>query len=452
MSEKAVIPDDWEGEYCCYAISWPKSPQWEAVLRGIVTIPRTGRFWDENTGYIKGTQAIVEPTLNWNLQLWEVIMSCGDTGIADALQNIAVALAMQAQAGSGGSGGCGGNGSTGASSSYCFSGTNVQVQTTITFPDGTNWPMFGNEPIAELPEGSFPNEYDDLAHYDRDKCAKANKIVDDYIATMRNIALTSWVTGAIGAAGIVGALVGVITLPAVVIPLLLFALVANQTLVLALNALAEAIEENKNDLICILYEGETIIAVTEGINEFLDDLITSIPAASGIAVIVKSVALWLIGSDVLNMLFTNAAIDAYPDASCACQEGEWAISIGEYISGDFINTLTIRSVHRAAGQGCLGCPARQEVRIVIPNNALPCRIITSTSVSGWVSGNFGANFADWGYYSCESVWTYGFTNPEIGLNNVCVFKHPTISNGSAVIGGADANVFEVTFTFGDPCT
>jgi hypothetical protein len=56
---KVIIPNDWDGEdWQCFTIQWPNSPQWLALLLGLVTTPTRGRWYDETTGNIKGAQAI----------------------------------------------------------------------------------------------------------------------------------------------------------------------------------------------------------------------------------------------------------------------------------------------------------------------------------------------------------------------------------------------------------
>jgi len=55
---KMPIPQDWNGEWECIEVQWPKSVMWSALLRGLLTMPERGRFWDEKTGTIKDAQAI----------------------------------------------------------------------------------------------------------------------------------------------------------------------------------------------------------------------------------------------------------------------------------------------------------------------------------------------------------------------------------------------------------
>src|SRR3989304_9661396 len=115
---QGTIPSDWEGEYCRYAVCWPNSPQWLAVLRGVLALPASGRFWDGHTGTITEAQQVIVETYDTNLHLGEVIMACNDSflgNIATALEHIAQGMAAQAQAITVTSGGgCGPPGSGGA--------------------------------------------------------------------------------------------------------------------------------------------------------------------------------------------------------------------------------------------------------------------------------------------------------------------------------------------------
>jgi len=55
------IPTDWDaetGEWECYQIQWPKSPEWLAILNGLITQMMCGRTWNEGDGSIIGVQTI----------------------------------------------------------------------------------------------------------------------------------------------------------------------------------------------------------------------------------------------------------------------------------------------------------------------------------------------------------------------------------------------------------
>lgn len=313
---QAVIPGDWLGEYCCYSVLWPVSEEWLAVLRGLLTLPAQGRYWDANTGNIVGAQSVILDTFDNNLHLTEVLMSCTDD-VATALQAIATALANQ--------GGCsdvtvvGGGGAVDVS---CYANSNAGIQDYITLTDGTIWPIFGSQPIAELPESGYPEGYPNVEDYDTDKCRKATKIVDDFVDSLNNLGNISWGTGAIGVVAVLAAIVGLITVPPVAIPLLLFALTANVGITALVIELSNEVEANREDLICLLYEGENVQFILNSVSDFFDVIIAAIAPAAALGIALKSIAMWLMSGDTLNFLFSASAANLYPNADCSCASCE----------------------------------------------------------------------------------------------------------------------------------
>jgi len=70
----AVIPDDWSAGYVSLCIDWPDSPDWRAILRGLLTSPNDEGFWDEFTGTPSDPQAAILPTFDNNLHLGECMI------------------------------------------------------------------------------------------------------------------------------------------------------------------------------------------------------------------------------------------------------------------------------------------------------------------------------------------------------------------------------------------
>jgi len=341
---KIPIPTDWNGvDTCRWAVCWPSSPQWKAILFGLLSSPSQGRYWDEETGNIRNTQALFRPFYTQNFDLSEVIMACNDINIADALNAIAVALAAQT---SGGGAGCGCSGGSTSTIVQCL-GTNLSVNNTVILPDGTTWPVFSTTPVPTLPPSGFPDGYPDEGAYLTDKCAKATKIIDDLIATLNQIGLINWGSGVIGAAIIIGALVGAITVPYVVIPLLLFALTANIGITALLIQSANYIEANKQDFICILYETDTVDEIIQLISSALVTMVAFLGVSGAIAVAIKGIILWLLNGDVLGLLFDSSAAGQYPSADCDFCAQECPILFDWQSNSDALgftfNTLTTNS-------------------------------------------------------------------------------------------------------------
>ena len=313
---KIPIPDDWNGEdTCTWAVCWPSSPQWKAILFGLLSSPSQGRYWDEATGNIRFTQATFLPFYNQNFNLSEVIMSCNDTNIADALNAIAAALAGQT---TGATVDCGCGGGSSSTIVQCL-GSTISVNNHVELPDGTMWPVFSSGPVPVLAPGDIPDGYSDSAEYLSDKCAKATKIIDDLVASLRQIGYINWGTGVVGAAIIIGVLVGAITVPYVVIPLLLFALTANIGITAVVVQAANYIEANRQDFICILYETDSVDEIIQLVSSALAVMVGVLGVVGATAVAIKSVVLWLLNGDVLSTLFNSEAKEQYPSATCDCE-------------------------------------------------------------------------------------------------------------------------------------
>jgi len=72
------IPDDWDGDdWACVIIEWPNSPQYMGLLRGLVTTPVRGRFWDGRTGSITDAQ-----TVGLEIQERNPVTSCDEIVVA----------------------------------------------------------------------------------------------------------------------------------------------------------------------------------------------------------------------------------------------------------------------------------------------------------------------------------------------------------------------------------
>lgn len=330
----AIIPGDWAGEYCKFAVCWPNSPQWLAVLRGALSIPQEGRFWDEQSGQVTEAQGIVEETFDYNFRNWEVVMACGDSGIENAL--LAIATALQS-AGTGGD--CGGG------DVRCFSTSNFQVQNIIDLGDGDRWPVYGSVPGAVLPETGFPGGYTDLTAYDADKCAKATKLAIDFARTVRNFGEIEWGLTAVTAVAVLACLVGIITVPEVVLPTLMWILLSGLSISAACTGLANWLDEHQSDVICALYEGETVDGVISAMSVLLSIAIAAIAVEGAVAVALKQLALLLLSTDTVNLLFTDKAKELYPAADCSsCEEGgvadlEWEIGSGDLSLNGEVRTL-----------------------------------------------------------------------------------------------------------------
>lgn len=308
---KHAIPTDWDREtFCRFSICWPDSPLWRALLRGLVTEPARGFFWDEKTGSIRGVLADFRQTLDHNIELWEVIMACNDQGIAIALNAIAEALSKQDRSGSG----------------VCCEQTiidkNGGISGSIETGTGETIPIFGTQPPLSIEPGTFPAGYNDLQEYNLDKCQVANLIVDGAIGSLRGLGALGAFNYAGLAALIVLAITGAIVFPPAAIPIMGAALGFLAVEVTLLTLAANSLQEDRDEWVCTLYNAEGVEAAIAILSDLMDKLIETIGTTSLKGQIIKQILLLLFNSDTLNQLFSKTAHLTYPNADCsACEPG-----------------------------------------------------------------------------------------------------------------------------------
>lgn len=333
MTIKIPIPNDWNGEDCkCWAVMWPDSPQWKAVLNGLIMSPSRGRFWDETTGNIKDTQASFLPFYDDNFILSEVIMSCNN-GVSEALiemaasfNNIATAIAQQGTNTTIGTGSCG--------NQNCYNSQTMNLQSLIDLGELGIAQVYGSQPGAILPESGFPEGYDTQEEYNADKCAKATKLVNDLAAVLRNMGNIEWGVSAVTAVAIVGCMVGVITVPEVTIPVLVWILLSGVSLTTAFLALATWFEENREYCVCLLYETDGVDSVISVFSFILTVALTALALEGAVALAIRQIVILLLSTDTLNFLFTERAKQIYPAADCSGCSGCVPELSFEFGSGD----------------------------------------------------------------------------------------------------------------------
>jgi hypothetical protein len=76
---KFPIPGDWDGEtWRCINVQWPVSPMYDALLIGVLTLLRRGRFYDEGTGLITLAQAVGQQIFERNYPFTNCGEDCPD--------------------------------------------------------------------------------------------------------------------------------------------------------------------------------------------------------------------------------------------------------------------------------------------------------------------------------------------------------------------------------------
>lgn len=297
---KMPIPDDWDGiSFCRYAVCWPDSTLWKGILRGLITEPARGFFWDEYTGSINDTLASFRQTLNHNLDLKEVIMACDDNGlleIAAALRSIAVSmqqqLTVQANCCSSGGAGSGGAGTTAP-------------------------PLNPNDegnPATDPP----PDGFESWGQFFANKCAVATDIVTTLAADVNrmsniNIAITV-------VSGLLPVLIPILLTP---VPFDDIVAIAGLIAILAglgvseMGNIHEILTDNLSDFTCALYNatsaGQAEADFEALFNQLWDD--GGYPAVYGFAA--KGVVAYMVGPSVVNRLFTLETGRTLPEGDCS---------------------------------------------------------------------------------------------------------------------------------------
>lgn len=291
------IPNDWNGEdWCCWAVEWPNSVQWNAILRGFITTPMRGRFWDGRTGSITGAQLIGNEIYLRNEPLEVSIMSC-NSDVAAALQAIAAALQGQGCCGGSVPGVNGGSGGAG---------------------------MIPGEPSphSSTPtdrEGPPPPGYESWDEFDQLACNMAMYIIDQIIvdigtSAIVNVALTD-------VAGLAALIVPLLTTPIGWAIVLTIAGLMIENLILAV-AYADIITwftDNKSELVCALLLGTD---VDSSINSVVDKVDEIIDAENGFGGGLgeywarRYIKAWFT-VDSVNRLYNRQGINP-PDQDCPC--------------------------------------------------------------------------------------------------------------------------------------
>lgn len=297
---QGTIPSDWDGEYCRYAVCWPNSPQWLAILRGVLVLPSRGRFWDEHTGNILEAQEVIRQTYDQNLHLKEVLMACGDEGLA----SIAISLNKIASAMLATSGGC------------CERG-------------GSGGAPETDPPFVETPETNPdvdppPNGFDTWEDFFNQKCSVAYDIVANLQADLATMASMSWGSAALEA--ITAALVVLLITPVVGAAIIaLVGLLATVGAVIVLTTALDIINQNTEDLICELFNGTDSQSSRSLFLGKFGDLVDSGVADPVSNFAIKTLMSYLLGPSATNRLYEKDLTRIWALQDCliceTCQEG-----------------------------------------------------------------------------------------------------------------------------------
>lgn len=230
------IPWDWDNtSWKCWAVQWPDSPLWQAILWGFITTPSRGRFWDESTGDLISVLTIGKDINERNEPLEECLMSCNDEmqaifeEISASLAALAAKNCCQTTAG-GGTGGAG-----------------LESEPPNPF-----------ELDPEL--GDPPAGFASWEEYDTYACDMAHYILDQMIG---DIATTFVVGAGVTSAGVLGtALLGALFTPIGWAAIAAIAALFFTLLIAGINAatLTGLLEDNRDELVCSMLNGADVVS------------------------------------------------------------------------------------------------------------------------------------------------------------------------------------------------
>lgn len=294
------IPNDWEGEYCCYSVEWPKSKQYLAILRGLIDSAAGGRFYIADTGSITAAQEIIRATFDYNFQNYEVIMSCGDD-INNGL--LAIAAALNNQAAAGGGAGCCGGGSAGGGQ---YDPPPGGVDTT------------GEDPEDDPPPEGFPS----WEAYETQRCGVATQIMEQLQDSLVNMGFI--IVSGLSVEALVELLIVALSLTVSTAGLAAIAgLILTVGGVIICATALSLVNDNFQDLVCALLSGTN--SATSRANfltkwgEIVDD--ASIDPIESFAI--KQLIGYLIGFEVVNRMYIPTSSIDYSGYSCpGCDEPE----------------------------------------------------------------------------------------------------------------------------------
>jgi len=327
------IPDDWNGDYCCYSVMWPDSRGYLAILRGLITLAADGRYWLASSGSITETQAIIRETFDHNFKNEEVILSCND-GTNQALLAIAAALSGTAPGQSGGSNCCGGG--TAGGGQYPANPGGVDT--------GTIDP---ESPGEEPPPEGFPS----WEAYNLQRCGVAKQIIEDLEQSLGNLTLV--IVGSLTIEALIELLLVALTLTISTAGLAAIAgllITIGSTIVVA-SALGY-VNDNEDKLICALLSGNSAYTSRNNFLNKYNQIVDEGSVDVLEAFLMKQLIAYLVEQTVINRMYIYEPGIQYEGVECApcmddCDIGN-AIVAAYTIENDGGGTLLLESSESSA--------------------------------------------------------------------------------------------------------
>lgn len=321
------IPVDWNGEdWQCWSIEWPNSINWNGILRGLITMPMKGRFWDERTGSIIDAQAIGIEIWKRNSPMEESLMACNEDTLA-FMERIALALegilARECCPTGGAGSGVFNSGSRGAG---------ILPQPINTYEEDLE--------LEEPPVG-----FDTWEEYRTHKCNAAADLVQNFKVDL--LSLSNLIPEGKMFTVIVAELVAVLLTPIPyddVASLIGWLIVAGFEYSL-LAELSTGVQDDEGNLRCLLYNASD---ATNAQVAFRDRVSVLISEVSGLGLAqdwLESIVDNLTPNDAFNRIFTNVST-TIQDADCSACVADWVPVEGIYAAGNLAaNPMTVESVY-----------------------------------------------------------------------------------------------------------
>lgn len=346
------IPDDWDGEsFCRWAVCWPDSDQWKAILYGLIEMPHQGRFWDFSTGHFLTVREQFKPSYDYNFVLKEVIMACGDNGlqeIAAAIRSLSIAVTAQAAA----SANCCGQGSAG--------------QGDIPVPHN---PIEESDPEVDPP----PDGFESWGDYFTNKCSVATDIVTTLQADIGRMTTINLV--GITLTALIPVLIGLLLTPvpgdeiAVIAGILLGVLTLGSAM---LDNISDTINAHFQELVCALYNASSSASAEADFEAaFAGAWVAEGYDTTPYSISAKSLINSMVGSASTNRLFENQTDRILPLGDCTGCVCEVQIDFGSD-TGDWV-----------VESEWFENPPQSHYRVQLTTVGGCCKTITLTNVTGF---------------------------------------------------------------------
>lgn len=203
----------------------------------------------------------------------------------------------------------------------CCPDSNVTVNGgvvgTYTDGDGITRPIYGSQPPYINDGVTPPPGFDTYEDYLLNKCQVANLVFDGWMLTLRGLSGLTIINATVLAALIGLTLASAILFPPAAIPVMIAALITLGAELGLLGSLATQLESQRADIICDLYNSNTIESMVAVLSDAIDVAIAALELAGPIGLAVQTVALLLVNSDTLSQLLSGIAGASYPDVDCS---------------------------------------------------------------------------------------------------------------------------------------